>query len=237
MPVLADFINLVQARAPLLGKALDYLLTAELKKEKLCLSLPAGSRAQAIAAGQLELLAALAAELWPPGRQVEILSREVAGELRLLPVESSKYWNDIVFFLPRGEGCEDGTPGRGVAACIFAKPDYERLRQQLPAAPAADPAGLLAACQGEFFPATTLAALAAAAGRRAQRKRGYCHFVSLCADVDRFLQLDYYFYRLKEFGGGLGPLLSRSVLGRLHAVFPGQFCAGLTVLHRLTAHH
>ncbi|MBW1646450.1 MAG: hypothetical protein JRJ56_09085 [Deltaproteobacteria bacterium] len=237
MPVLADFVNLVNLRAPLLGKALDYLLAAELKGEELLLTLPAASRALELATSGRQLLQQLAGECWPAGRRVVLQSREVAGELRLLPVESSKYWNDIAFFLPLEGGCDDYAGQRGLAAVIVAKPDYERLKQALAAEPAAEPGPLVAECGGELLLSATLAQLAAAAVRRARQKRGYCHFVSLCAEPDRFLQLDYLLYRLKEFGvAGLGPFLCRGVLGRLHAVFPGQFCAGLTVLHRLAAH-
>jgi hypothetical protein len=55
--------------------------------------------------------------------------------------------------------------------------------------------------------------------------------------AELFLALDCHFLRLKEYGvRGLGPLTIRSVLGHLHAVFPGQYCAGLSLVHQLSEH-
>ena len=232
---LFEFINFIHLQAPLLGKAVDYLLTAELKEKSLRMVFPQASQAMEMVSKRSAWLQRLAGKFWPKPVAIELATRKVEGELRLLPVESSKFWNDIVFFLQLGNaGCDDYTSQKGIAACIFAKPDYEQLKRKLLLEQDIEPQTLIEECQGEFFMPTTLAELVVIAGRRAQKKRGYCHFISLCVEPDNFLQLDYYFYRLKEFGvGAFGPFLSRSVLGRLHAVFPGQFCAGLTVLHLL----
>ncbi len=239
MGTLAEFIAYVQIKEPFLGKALDYLLAASLEKQQLTIVLPKDSIPLAMVADRRQLLQQLAIRFWPESRSVEIESREVSGELRLFPLEASKYWNDLVFFLPMGESCDKMANGQLLASGIIAKPDYEKFKKLIQ-----DDSGenqlqkAFSASTGEIFSGVDLENLVAIAGQRAQKKRGIAHFVTLAMSVEAFLNLDYHFLRLKEFGvSGLGPLTAKSVLGHLHAVFPGQYCAGLSLVHQLSGHH
>ncbi|MBN2332019.1 MAG: hypothetical protein JXO49_09060 [Deltaproteobacteria bacterium] len=234
---LAAFISFVQVQEPMLGKALDYLLTASLEGGQIIMELPAASPPLALVKEKEQQLGQLAARFWAEPRQVVLRTRHVAAELRLLPVESSKYWNDLVFFLPHGEGCDQRQNSRWLTALVISKPDYATLVAQMPVADH-DVHELVRDSGGGLYPASTLEEVMGVAGRRAQKKRGICHAITLCTSRPAFLDLDYRFYRMKDFGvDGLGPLITRSVIGRLHAVFPGQYCSGLTIVHQASAHH
>jgi len=239
MGTLAEFLACLQVEEPLLGKALDYLLSASLEKQRLTIVMPEASVPMAKVMEHRQRLQRLAEQFWPgDAPEVCIQTREVQGELRLFPLEASKYWNDLVFFLPRGESCDVASAGSELAAGIIAKPDYEVFKQSLlKGGSGGRLKEIFLALGGEVHAGLTLEALVAAAGRRAQKKRGIAHFVTLSMAAELFLALDCHFLRLKEYGAcGLGPLTIRSVLGHLHAVFPGQYCAGLSLVHQLSEH-
>ena len=237
MGTLAEFLACFQVEEPSLGKALDYLLSASLEKQRLTIVMPAAAIPTAKVVEHRQRLQRLAERFWPGAApEVDIQTREVQGELRLFPLESSKYWNDLVFFLPRGESCDVVSTDGELAAGIIAKPDYEVFKQSLlENGGSADLKEMFLDAGGEVHAGLTLEALVVAAGQRAQKKRGIAHFVTLFMAAESFLALDYRFLRLKEYGArGLGPLATRSVLGHLHAVFPGQYCAGLSLVHQLS---
>lgn len=238
MGTLAEFLAYVQIKEPFLGKALDYLLAASLEKQQVTIVLPKDSIPLAMVVDRQQLLQQLADHFWLESRLVNIHTREVSGELRLFPLEASKYWNDLVFFLPLGESCDKIAGSQLLAAGIIAKPDYEKFKKSMQNAGGGN--GLkeaFAAAEGEIYSGISLEKLVATAGQRVQKKRGIAHFVTLSMAAELFLSLDYHFLRLKEFGvRGLGPLSTRSVLGHLHAVFPGQYCAGLSLVHQLSGH-
>ncbi|NIA19363.1 MAG: hypothetical protein GWP07_02865 [Xanthomonadaceae bacterium] len=239
MGTLAEFLAYVQIKEPFLGKALDYLLAASLEKQQVIIVLPKASIPLAMVMDRRQLLQQWADYFWSKSRLVNIHIREVSGELRLFPLEASKYWNDLVFFLPMGESCDKTANGQLLAAGIIAKPDYEKFKKSMQN----DAGGnwleeSFTASGGEIYSGISLEKLAAIAGQRAQKKRGIAHFITLSMAAEIFLSLDYHFLRLKEFGVcGLGPLTARNVLGHLHAVFPGQYCAGLSLVHQLSGHH
>ena len=239
MGTLAEFLAYVQIKEPFLGKSLDYLLAASLEKQQVTIVLPKASIPLSMVMDRRQLLQQLVDHFWPDSRLVNIHTREVSGELRLFPLEASKYWNDLVFFLPTGESCDTITNVQLLAAGIIAKPDYKKFKKSTQS----DAGGnwleeSFIASGGEIYSGISLEKLVAIAGQRAQKKRGIAHFVTLAMSVELFLSLDYHFLRLKEFGvSGLGPLTARSVLGHLHAVFPGQYCAGLSFVHQLSGHH
>lgn len=239
MGSLADFLAWVQAEEPLLGKALDYLLTASLEQHQLTIVLPEASIPLAMVMERRQLLQRLSDRLWAGTRQLVVQTRAISGELSLFPVESSKYWNDLVFFLPMGESCDKVFGSQVLAAGIIAKPDYEGFKKSTRNGAGGNQLQeIFTAAGGEVHAGIGLENLVALAGRRAQKKRGIAHFVTLATSPAAFLSLDYHFLRLKEFGvPGLGPLIARSVLGHLHAVFPGQYCAGLSLVHQLSGHH
>jgi len=239
MGTLAEFLAYVQIKEPFLGKALDYLLTASLEKKQVTIVLPEASIPLVMVMDRRQLLQRLADHFWPESRKVNICTREVSGELRLFPLEASKYWNDLVFFLPLGESCDKINNGQLLAAGIIAKPDYEKFKKLIHN----DSGGKqlkesFAAAGGEIYSGVVLEDLVATAGQGVQKKRGIAHFVTLSIAAELFLSLDYHFLRLKEFGVcDLGPLTARNVLGHLHAVFPGQYCAGLSLVHQLSENH
>ncbi|MCK4378196.1 MAG: hypothetical protein KAW01_02565 [Deltaproteobacteria bacterium] len=238
MGTLAEFLAYVQIKEPFLGKALDYLLAASLEKQQVTIVLPEASIPLAMVMARRRLLQQLADDFWLESRLVNIHTREVSGELRLFALEASKYWNDLVFFLPVGESCDKRVGSQLLAAGIIAKPDYEKFKKSMQN----DSGGnrlkeSFAAAEGEIYSGILLEKLVATAGQRAQKKRGIAHFVTLSLAAEVFLSLDYHFLRLKEFGiCGLSPLTTRNVLGHLHAVFPGQYCAGLSLVHQLSGH-
>jgi len=239
MGTLAEFLAYVQIKEPFLGKALDYLLAASLEKQQVTIVLPKASIPLGMVMDRRQLLQQLADHFWPESRLViNIHTREVSGELRLFPLEASKYWNDLVFFLPMGENCDKITSGQLLVAGVIAKPEYEKFKKSIQN----DDGGnrlkeLFAAAEGEIYSGVVLEDLVATVGQRAQKKRGIAHFVTLSIAAELFSSLDYHFLRLKEFGvRGLGPLTARNVLGHLHAVFPGQYCAGLSLVHQLSGH-
>jgi len=238
MGTLAEFLAYVQIKEPFLGKALDYLLAASLEKQELTIVLPKDSIPFGLVMDRRQLLQQLADHFWPESRLVNIHTREVSGELRLFPLEASKYWNDLVFFLPMGESCDKMANSQQLAAGVIAKPDYEKFKKSMQK----DAGGnrleeSFTVAGGELYSRVVLEKLVAIAGQRAQKKRGIAHFITLSMTAEVFLSLDHHFLRLKEFGvRGLGPLTTKSVLGHLHAVFPGQYCAGLSLVHHLSGH-
>jgi len=239
MGTLAEFLAYVQIKEPFLGKALDYLLAASLEKKQVTIVLPEASIPLTMVMARRQLLQQLADHFWPESRLViNIHTREVSGELRLFPLEASKYWNDLVFFLPMGESCDKINNGQLLAAGIIAKPDYEKFKKLIHNDSGGKQLkGSFAAAGGEIYSGVVLEDLVATAGQGVQKKRGIAHFVTLSIAAELFLSLDYHFLRLKEFGVcGLGPLTARNVLGHLHAVFPGQYCAGLSLVHQLSGH-
>jgi len=239
MGTLAEFIAYVQSKEPFLGKALDYLLAVSIEKQQLNIVFPQDSIPLTMVRNRHQRLQQLADHFWSETRQVIIHTREISGELRLFPVESSKYWNDLVFFLPRGESCDKISASQLLAAAIIAKPGYEKFKKSIQEnVEGKKQQELFAAAGGEFHSGVELETLVAIAGQRVQKKRGIAHFITLSTSVEAILSLDYHFLRLKEFGvHGLGPLTARSVLGHLHAVFPGQYCAALSFVHQLSDYH
>lgn len=239
MGSLAEFIAYVQIEEPFLGKILDYLLAASLEKQQVTIVLPEESIPLAMLGERRQLLQRLADDFWTESRLVAIHTREVLGELRLFPLESSKYWNDLVFFLPQGESCDTMAGSQVLAAGIIAKPDYEKFKKSIQHnAGGKSLKESFMTAGGEIYSGVTLEKLVASAGQRALKKRGIAHFITLSMASGEFLALDYRFLRLKEYGvRGLGPLTCKSVLGHLHAVFPGQYCAGLSLVHQLSGFH
>jgi hypothetical protein len=239
MGTLAEFLAYVQIKEPFLGKALDYLLAASLEKQRVTIVLPKASIPLAMVMARRQLLQQLADDFWSESRLVNIHTREVSGELRLFPPEASKYWNDLVFFLPMGKSCDKMANGQLLAAGVIAKPDYEKFKKSMQE----DAGGnwleeFFTASGGEIYSGVVLEDLVATVGQRAQKKRGIAHFITLSMAAELFLSLDYHFLRLKEFGVcSLGPLTARNVLGHLHAVFPGQYCAGLSFVRQLSENH
>ncbi|MBN2232834.1 MAG: hypothetical protein JW781_08465 [Deltaproteobacteria bacterium] len=235
MAAVGDFLGYVHVREPDVGLALDYVLTAGITAGRLILALPDFSPIldRVLPAGQR--LEDLAAHFFAAPTAVAVETREVTGELKIFPVEASKSWNDVVCLLPHGGDCSGRDAGDHWSALCIRKPDYRRLaalaavRAELTELRAAV-AGADAAWLGNgSFEEVVLAAV-----RRAQEKRGYAHFVTLLAAAPGFRDLACRLMRVKEFGlPGCGPFVARAVLGRLHAVFPGQFHAGLTLVHRL----
>jgi hypothetical protein len=250
MATVAGFLGYVNYREPWLGKALDYLLAAGLQgpeKSRLEIVMPEASPPAGIAVAAASRLSGYAEAFFGRPVTVTVAVRPAAGpELKIFPVESSKAWNQIAFFLRLDNGCEDHS-GAGLAALVIAKKGYRELvgrfssqsaDPQSPKSKSPDPAGLTAACGGEFFRAGDLAEVVDRALPRAREKRGIVHLVTLCRSRDEALTLDYAAARLKEYGtpGHEGPLEVRTLLGRLHVVFPGQFCTGLFLLHRMASH-
>ena len=121
---------------------------------------------------------------------------------------------------------------------MIGKNEYRLLQKQFsPALGRTELEKLITGLEGEFFLAADLPAMVDRVVPRAQERRGIVHLVTLCSRERDFLELDYACARIKESGtpGHEGPLQVRSLLGRLHAVFPGQYCAGLSVVHQLAS--
>ncbi|RLB69879.1 MAG: hypothetical protein DRH03_07890 [Deltaproteobacteria bacterium] len=240
MASVAGFLGYVNYRDPFLGKSLDYLLGVELKGGVLLeIGMPEGAVvSRHVAAGRVRL-GTYASAFWGQDIKVEVVTRPSTGrELRIFAVDNSKLWNQIVFFLQLDSaGCQD-LPAAGVVALVIGKKEYQLLQKRFTPATGRDELEqLLAELDSEFFQASDLAAMVDRVVPRAQKRLGIVHLVSLCKSEREFLALDYTCARIKESGtpGHEGPLQVRSLLGRLHAVFPGQYCAGLSIVHMLAS--
>jgi hypothetical protein len=238
MATLAGFLGYVNYRDPFLGKALDYLLTAGRKPGKpLQITMPEGTTAGRYVIAGRDKLNIYAAAFFGRETEVEILTRQVVNpDLNLFPIDNSKLWNQITFFLKFGKsGCDD-LPGAGIGALVISKKEYRTLQKRFtPSLKRDELEALLDELKSDFFRVPDLAAMVDKVVPRAQERRGIVHLVTLCASEREFLELDYTCARIKESGtpGHEGPLQVRSLLGRLHAVFPGQYCTGLAVVHIL----
>jgi hypothetical protein len=241
MATVGGFLGYVSYRDPWLGKALDYLLGAACQgaeKEHLEILLPEGSVAAELVTARHDSLSGYAAEFF--GRRMAlklVLQPPPAGELRLFPIESSKEWNQILFFLgPAGAAGCDELPAAAAVGLVIGKRGYRELQHRFsPAAGRRELEDLLAELDGVLLPPGELAELVDGAVPRARSRRGIVHLVTLAGSEREALNLDYAVARLKEYGspGHEGPLELKTLLGRLHLVYPGQFCAGLALLHRL----
>ncbi len=240
MASVGGFVGYVNYREPYLGKALDYLTGAGFRgagRETLEIVMPDSGVAGELVEKGKRRLSRLAAEFFGHPLEIVVCRRPApASELKLFPIESSKAWNQILFFLPAAAGgCQD-VSGNAIAALAIGKKEYRVLSESFPALKrTAEILGLLNDLQADFFQVTELAAMVDRVVPRARAVRGIVHLVSLCENERRFLALDYACMRIKEYGtpGHEGPLEVRTLLGRLHAVFPGQYCAGLSLLHAL----
>lgn len=240
MASVGGFLGYVNYRDPFFGKSLDYLLGVELKGGVLLeITMPEEALvSRQVTAGQARL-AAYASVFWGQDIRVEVVTRPPTGrELRIFAVDNSKIWNQIVFFLQLDSaGCQD-LPSAGVVALVIGKKEYRLLQKRFtPATGREELEQLLAELDSEFFQASDLAAMVDRVVPRAQKRLGIVHLVSLCKNEREFLALDYTCARIKESGtpGHEGPLQVRSLLGRLHAVFPGQYCAGLSIVHLMAS--
>ena len=240
MASVAGFLGYVNYREPFLGKALDYLLGAGLQGGVLLeIVMPEGATASRfVEAGQLRL-SGYASAFWGSEVGVKIVTRPTLDhELRVFAVDNSKLWNQIAFFLQLdGSGCQD-LASAGVVALVIGKKEYRILQKQFtPAIGPQEIEDLVVELGGEFFQAADLAAMVDRVVPRVQKRLGIVHLVSLCKSEREFLALDYACSRIKESGtpGHEGPLQVRSLLGRLHAVFPGQYCAGLSIVHLMAS--
>ncbi|MBN2808131.1 MAG: hypothetical protein JXR80_01420 [Deltaproteobacteria bacterium] len=240
MSSVAGFLGYVNYREPFLGKALDYLLGAGLQSGRVLeIIMPEGSTAARMVETGRERLAGYAAAFWGSGFEISVVTRSTREpELKLFPVDNSKIWNQIAFFLRLdGSSCQD-LPAAGIAALIIGKNEYQLLQKRfMPSAGVPALEQLLTGLGAEFFQASDLASMVDRVVPRARERLGIVHLVSLCMREQDFLALDYACARIKENGtpGHEGPLQIRSLLGRLHAVFPGQYCAGLSVVHMLAS--
>jgi hypothetical protein len=240
MATIGGFLGYVNYRDPFLGKSLDYLIGAGRKNDNLLqITMPEGTTAgQNVfdARGRLEVYASA---FFAQKLAVEILFQPVSNrELRLFPVDNSKLWNQIAFFLPFASSPCSDLPAAGVGALVIGKKEYRDLQKRFtPTLSHQELKDLLAELKGEFFLVTDLAEMVDRVVPRAQKRLGIVHLVTLCKSEREFLDLDYTCARSKESGtpGHEGPLQVRSLLGRLHAVFPGQYCAGLSVVHLLAS--
>ena len=240
MASVAGFLGYVNYREPFLGKALDYLVGAGLQGgTQLEIVMPEGAIAtRYVEAGQTRL-SGYATSFWGSEIGVKVVTRlPTAPELRFFPIDNSKLWNQIVFFLQLdGSSCQD-LPAAVVVALVIGKKEYQLLQKQFtPATGPQELKQLLVELSGEFFQAADLATMVDRVIPRAQKRLGIVHLVSLCKSEREFLALDYACARIKESGtpGHEGPLQVRSLLGRLHAVFPGQYCAGLSIVHLMAS--
>jgi len=239
MATIGGFLGYVHYREPFLGKSLDYLIGIGRKNNRLQITMPEGavvSRNVSEAKDRLEVYASV---FFGQKIAVEILSQSVlSSELRLFPVDNSKLWNQIAFFMPfSGSSCDD-LPGAGVGALVIGKKEYRMLQKRFtPRLSRSEIESLLLELKAEFFLVSDLTDMIDRAVPRAQKRLGIVHLVTLCKNEREFLALDYTCARIKESGtpGHEGPLQVRSLLGRLHAVFPGQFCAGLSLIHMLAS--
>jgi hypothetical protein len=239
MPAIGDFLGYVHVREPDVGLALDYVLAAGISAGELTLVLPDFPPLAERVLPARQRLETLAAHFFGTPTAVKVETREVKGELKIFPVEASKDWNDVVCLLPRGIDCSGrGAVDRWSTLCI-RKPEYRRLAVVTAARPeVAELRAAVMVADTAWLADAGLEEVVLLAAKRAQAKRGYAHFVTLLADTAGFQTLSCRLMRIKEFGlPGCGPFIARAVLGRLHAVFPGQFHAGLTLVHRLAEGH
>ncbi|MCD6292023.1 MAG: hypothetical protein J7M09_01030, partial [Deltaproteobacteria bacterium] len=203
------------------------------------ISMPEGAVvSRQVAAGEARL-GFYASAFWGHDVRVAVTTRPPSGpELRIFAIDNSKIWNQIAFFLQLdNSGCQD-LPAAGVVALVIGKKEYRLLQKRFTPANGRDELKkMLLELDGDFFQASDLAALVDRAVPRAQKRLGIVHLVSLCQNERDFLALDYTCARIKESGtpGHEGPLQVRSLLGRLHAVFPGQYCAGLSIVHQMAS--
>jgi hypothetical protein len=240
MATIAGFLGYINYRNPFLGKALDYLVGAGRNRENvLQITMPEGALASEYVSKAKVEIEQYATAFFGQRIAVEIRPQPpVNPDLKIFPVENSKLWNQITFFLIFGGTSCDDLPGAGVGALVIGKKEYRLLQKQFtPALGRTELEKMIAELKGEFFLAADLAAMVDRVVPRAQERRGIVHLVTLCRSERDFLELDYACARIKENGtpGHEGPLQVRSLLGRLHAVFPGQQCAGLSVVHQLAS--
>ncbi|MCD6269256.1 MAG: hypothetical protein J7J71_03885 [Deltaproteobacteria bacterium] len=240
MATIAGFLGYINYRNPFLGKSLDYLVGAGRNRNNILqITMPEGAVVTdyvSTARAEIEKYARVFF-----GQKVAVEIRTEPGlspDLRLFPVENSKLWNQITFFLMFGGVDCDDLPGAGVGGLVIGKKEYKVLQKQFtPALERTELEKMIIELEGEFFQDADLAAMVDRVVPRAQERRGIIHLVTLCTRKQDFLELDYTLARIKESGtpGHEGPLQVRSLLGRLHAVFPGQYCTGLSVVHRLAS--
>ncbi|MCK5680108.1 hypothetical protein KAI46_04780 [bacterium] len=240
MATVAGFLGYVNYRDPFLSKSLDYLLGAGRSHENLLqITMPEGAVASRYVDAAKIKLEGYALAFFGQKIVVEVLLRPTSSrEFKLFPVDNSKLWNQITFFLLfSNSGCGD-LPAAGVGALVIGKSEYRTLQKRFtPTLERQALENLLIELKAEFFHAADLATMVDRVVPRAQSRLGIIHLVTLCKSEREFLELDYTCARIKESGtpGHEGPLQVRSLLGRLHAVFPGQYCTGLSVLHLLSS--
>jgi hypothetical protein len=240
MATIGGFLGYVNYRDPFLGKSLDYLIGAGRKNGNLLqITMPEGAIVSQNIFDAKARLEIYASAFFAQTFAVEILFQSVPSrELQLFPVENSKLWNQIAFFLPFASSPCSDLPTAGVGALVIGKNEYRALQKHFtPTLPHQELKDLLAELKSEFFLVTDLAEMVDRVVPRAQKRLGIVHLVTLCKSEREFLGLDYTCARIKESGtpGHEGPLQVRSLLGRLHAVFPGQYCTGLSVVHLLAS--
>ncbi len=240
MATIGGFFGYVNYRDPFLGKSLDYLIGAGRKNDNLLqITMPEEATASQNVSAAKSRLEIYAAAFFAQKLTVEILFQPVpTRDLRLFPVDNSKLWNQISFFLPFASSPCSDLPTSGIGALVIGKKEYRVLQKRFnPTLSHQELEDLLAELNGEFFMVTDLAEMVDRVVPRAQKRLGIVHLVTLCKSEREFLDLDYTCARIKESGtpGHEGPLQVRSLLGRLHAVFPGQYCTGLSIVHLLAS--
>jgi len=240
MATIGGFLGYVNYRDPFLGKSLDYLIGAGIKNDnRLQITMPEGATVGQNVFAARDRLKIYASAFFARKFTIEILFQPVVSrELRLFSVENSKFWNQIVFFLPFASSPCSDLPAAGVGALVIGKKEYRSLQKRFtPTMSRSELEALLAELNSDFFLVTDLAEMVDRVVPRAQKRLGIVHLVTLCKSEREFLDLDYTCARIKESGtpGHEGPLQVRSLLGRLHAVFPGQYCTGLSVVHMLAS--
>ncbi len=240
MATIGGFLGYVNYRDPFLGKSLDYLIGASRKNNNLLqITMPEEATASQNVSAAKSRLEIYAAAFFAQKLTVEILFQPVpTRDLRLFPVDNSKLWNQISFFLPFASSPCSDLPTGGIGALVIGKKEYRVLQKRFnPTLSRQELEDLLAELNGEFFMVTDLAEMVDRVVPRAQKRLGIVHLVTLCKSEREFLDLDYTCARIKESGtpGHEGPLQVRSLLGRLHAVFPGQYCTGLSIVHLLAS--
>jgi len=240
MATIGGFLGYVNYRDPFLGKSLDYLIGAGRKNDNwLQITMPEGATVSQNVFAARARLEVYASAFFAQKLSVEILFQPgLSRDLRLFPIDNSKLWNQIAFFLPFASSPCSDLPTAGIGALVIGKKEYRSLQKRFtPSLSRPELEALLAELNSEFFLVTDLAEMVDRVVPRAQKRLGIVHLVTLCKSEREFLDLDYTCARIKESGtpGHEGPLQVRSLLGRLHAVFPGQYCTGLSVVHLLAS--
>ncbi len=240
MATIGGFLGYVNYRDPFLGKSLDYLIGAGRKQDNLLqITMPEGTTVGQNVFAARDRLEIYASAFFARKLNVEIIFQPVvSSELRLFPVDNSKLWNQICFFLPFASSPCNDLPAAGIGALVIGKKEYRSLQKRFtPGLSRSELEALLAELNSEFFLVTDLAQMVDRVVPRAQKRLGIVHLLTLCKSESEFLELDYTCARIKESGTPKheGPLQVRSLLGRLHAVFPGQYCAGLSIVHQLAS--